>query len=81
MPIVTPRVEAAERSANTTPMATKAVAMNGVPKASTTSGQTNPVRWPSTMLAADQPSTRRTRSASGAGPDPPAGRQAAVKSR
>jgi hypothetical protein len=52
-PMATPRVELAERSPNTTPMATNAVAMKGVPMAITIAGHKNPVRCPSTMLAAD----------------------------
>jgi len=44
MPMVIPRVDAADRSPKTTPIATKAVAMNGVPAASTIAGPTNPVR-------------------------------------
>jgi hypothetical protein len=44
IPIVTPRVDVAERSAKTTPMAMNEVAMNGVAAASTIAGQTKPVR-------------------------------------
>ena len=55
IPIVTPRVEAVERSANTTPIATNAAAMNGVPSASTIAGPTNPFRCPKTTITADQP--------------------------
>jgi hypothetical protein len=43
-PIVTPRVEAAERSANTTPIAMKEVATRGVAAARTMAGQRKPVR-------------------------------------
>jgi len=53
MPIVTPRVDAVERSANTTPIATNAAAMNGVPMPMTTAGQRNPFKWPSTSIAID----------------------------
>src|SRR2546423_12131543 len=53
MPIVTPRVDAPERSPNTTPMATNAVAMKGVPIAITIAGTRKPARWPNTIVAAD----------------------------
>src|SRR5712691_7781718 len=55
--MVTPRVDAAERSAKTTPIATKAVAMNGVAATSTIAGAQKPVRWPRTTAAPDQTTT------------------------
>jgi hypothetical protein len=42
--MVTPRVDAAERSAKTTPIATNALAMNGVAMMSTIAGHKKPVR-------------------------------------
>src|SRR5207248_712623 len=44
MPIVTPRVDAPDRSPNTTPIATNAAAMKGVPITITIAGSKKPQR-------------------------------------
>src|SRR4029077_10403031 len=60
MPIVTRRVEALERSPNTTPAVTNAAAMNGVPRQMTIAGKRKPVMCPTTVVATAHTTTPTT---------------------
>jgi hypothetical protein len=52
--MVTPRVDAPDRSPNTTLAVTNAMAMNGVPAAMTAAGSQKPVMWLTTTVDAHQ---------------------------